>query len=423
MKFLRFSAFYLKVFTLFTVLLLSEYTQTIAQTHPPVYMTLASHNEDNTAWTTFSYYKPKRDLLVQLANIVQSKGAVWSFQSDWKFLLGVAMFDTGSVVSNTNGKNLIKWMVEDKGIFCDPHSHEANGYNYADVAYLHQQLGITPTKVVGGFLYDTVVNGNNWENLESGIYGRMYPFYFWQPDILWGGGTPLHVNDPYPLGAWKPKSMNEYYVHDSTRHLLLLAHGCENHIEDTSNIYYNVETLRNLVRQIDNGRLPDSGFYPAFSIFNVGDLNSSRVLKISQFIDSVNALTAGGRVQWKSLTQIYNIWNSTYGKKPYYVMCEDIPLAVEQVSSSVPREYFLSQNYPNPFNPITKLKFQISRGSFTKLVIFDITGKEITALVNEEVDAGTYEVSWDGSNYPSGVYFCELTTEGFTQTRKMALIK
>nr|HMT12230.1 hypothetical protein [Ignavibacteria bacterium] len=73
MKFLRFSAFYLKVFTLFTVLLLSEYTQTIAQTHPPVYMTLASHNEDNTAWTTFSYYNPKRDLLVQLANIVQSK--------------------------------------------------------------------------------------------------------------------------------------------------------------------------------------------------------------------------------------------------------------------------------------------------------------------------------------------------------------
>ncbi|HMT12777.1 MAG TPA: T9SS type A sorting domain-containing protein, partial [Ignavibacteria bacterium] len=352
-----------------------------------------------------------------------SKGAVWSFQSDWKFLLGVAMFDTGSVVSNTNGKNLIKWMVEDKGIFCDPHSHEANGYNYADIAYLHQQLGITPTKVVGGFLYDTVVNGNNWENLESGIYGRMYPFYFWQPDILWGGGTPLHVNDPYPLGAWKPKSMNEYYVHDSTRHLLLLAHGCENHIEDTSNIYYNVETLRNLVRQIDNGRLPDSGFYPAFSIFNVGDLNSSRVLKISQFIDSVNALTAGGRVQWKSLTQIYNIWNSTYGKKPYYVMCEDIPLAVEQVSSSVPRKYFLSQNYPNPFNPITKLKFQISRSSFTRLVIFDVTGKEITALVNEEMDAGTYEVSWDGSNYPSGVYFCELTTEGFTQTRKMALIK
>jgi len=394
-----------------------------AQNHPPVYMTLASHNEDNSNWTTFSFYKPKRDLLVQLANIVQTKGAAWSFQSDWKFLLGVMMFDTGSVVSNTNGKNLIKWMVEDKGIFCDPHSHEANGYNYADVAYLHQQLGITPTKVVGGFLYDTVINGNNWENLESGIYGRMYPSYFWQPDILWGGGTPLHVADPYPLGAWKPKSMADYYTHDSTKHLVLLAHGCENHIEDTSNIYYNTETLRNVVRQLDNGRLPDSGFYPAFSIFNVGDLNSSRVIKISQFIDSVNALTAGGRVQWKSLTQIYNIWNSTYNKRPYKVMCEDIPLAVEQTGTTVPNGYNLSQNYPNPFNPSTKINFALPERTFAEIRIYDIKGSLVETLFSKELSAGSYSAEWNAEKYPSGVYFYSLITDKFTQTSKMILVK
>ena len=394
-----------------------------AQNHPPVYMTLASHNEDNSNWTTFSFYKPKRDLLVQLANIVQTKGAAWSFQSDWKFLLGVMMFDTGSVVSNTNGKNLIKWMVEDKGIFCDPHSHEANGYNYADVAYLHQQLGITPTKVVGGFLYDTVINGNNWENFESGIYGRMYPSYFWQPDILWGGGTPLHVADPYPLGAWKPKSMADYYTHDSTKHLVLLAHGCENHIEDTSNIYYNTEILRNIVRQLDNGRLPDSGFYPAFSIFNVGDLNASRVTKISQFIDSVNALTAGGRVQWKSLTQIYNIWNSTYNKRPYRIMCEDIPLAVEQTGTTVPNEYYLSQNYPNPFNPATKINFQLPERTFAEMRIYDIKGSLVETLFSKELSAGSYSAEWNAEKYPSGVYFYSLITDKFTQTPKMILVK
>ncbi len=394
-----------------------------AQNHPPVYMTLASHNEDNSNWTTFSFYKPKRDLLVQLANIVQTKGAAWSFQSDWKFLLGVMMFDTGSVVSNTNGKNLIKWMVEDKGIFCDPHSHEANGYNYADVAYLHQQLGITPTKVVGGFLYDTVINGNNWENFESGIYGRMYPSYFWQPDILWGGGTPLHVADPYPLGAWKPKSMADYYTHDSTKHLVLLAHGCENHIEDTSNIYYNTEILRNIVRQLDNGRLPDSGFYPAFSIFNVGDLNASRVTKISQFIDSVNALTAGGRVQWKSLTQIYNIWNSTYNKRPYRIMCEDIPLAVEQTGTTVPNEYYLSQNYPNPFNPATKINFQLPERTFAEMRIYDIKGSLVETLFSKELSAGSYSAEWNAEKYPSGVYFYSLITDKFTQTSKMILVK
>ncbi len=407
----------------FILALLSINTAVLSQNHPPVYMTLVSHNEDNSPWTTYSFYKPKRDLLVQIANTVQSKGAAWSFQSDWKFLLGVMMFDTGSVVLNTNGKNLIRWMVEDKGVFCDPHSHEANGYNYADVAYLHQQLGITPTKVVGGFLYDTVINGNNWENLENGIYGRVYPAYFWQPDILWGGGTPLHVNDPNPLGAWKPKSMADFYTHDSTKRLVLLGHGCENHIEDTSNIHYNTETIRNLVNQITGGTLPAAGFYPAFSIFNVGDLNADRVAKISQFIDSVNTLTAGGRVQWKSLTEIYNIWNTSYNQRPYYVMCEDIPLAVEQISSNVPDGFYLEQNYPNPFNPVTRINFTIPERTVALIKVYDVTGKLISELLNKELSAGTYSVSWDASSFSGGVYFYSLITSKFTQTKKMILVK
>jgi hypothetical protein len=399
-----------------------------SQSLPPVYMTLVSHNEDNTNWTSYSYYKPKRDLLVQLANIVQSKGAAWSFQSDWRFLLGVIQFDTGSVVVNTNGKNLIKWMVEDKGIFCDPHSHEANGYNYADVAYLHQQLGIEPSKVVGGFLYDTIINGNNWEDLQDGQYGRMYPAYFWQPDILWGGGTPLHVNDPNPLGAWKPKSMNEYYVHDSSKHLVLLAHGCKNHIEDTSNIFYNTETIRNLINQIENGRLSATGFYPAYSIFGIGDLNSAKVLKVSQFLDSVNSLTAEGRVQWKSLTQIYDIWNSSYNKKPYFIMCEDMPLSLTQISSNIPEGFILEQNYPNPFNPSTKIRFQIPASVETtrwvvSLRIYDVSGKEVSTLVNNELKSGTYEADWDASAFSSGVYFYSIQAGDFNVTKKMVLVK
>lgn len=413
---------YLTIISLILALLTLN-TVVLSQPYPPVYMTLVSHNEDNSPWTTYSFYKPKRDLLVQLANTVQSKGAVWSFQSDWKFLLGVIQFDTGSVVANTNGKNLIRWMVEDKGVICDPHSHEANGYNYADVAYLHQQLGITPTKVIGGFLYDTVINNNNWEELDDGQYGRMHPSYFWQPDILWGGGTPLHVNDPNPLGAWKPKSMSDFFTHDSTKHLVLLGHGCENHIEDTSNIHYNTEILRNLIYQLNSGTLPATGFYPAFSIFNVGDLNSSRVIKISQFLDSVNSLTAGGRVQWKSLTEIYNIWNTSYNKRPYYVMCEDIPTAVEQLSTEVPNGYSLMQNYPNPFNPVTKFTFNIPVSGNVLLKIFDAAGREVTEILNENMLTGIYVAYWDASAFSSGVYFYTIISGEFTQTRKMVLIK
>ena len=144
----------------------------------PVYLTFTTHNEDAEPYNNFNYYRTRRNFIVQLADSIVAKGAKWNFQSDWRFLLAVKNFDTGSVVLNTNGKNIIKWLIEDRGIDCDPHSHESSLYNYADVAYLHSQLGITPSKVVGGFLYDTVINGNNWENLEDGMYGRYYTNYF-----------------------------------------------------------------------------------------------------------------------------------------------------------------------------------------------------------------------------------------------------
>ena len=78
-------------------------------------------------------------------------------------------------------------------------------------------------------------------------------------------------------------------------------------------------------------------------------------------------------------------------------------------------------------NPTTKIKFDIppSRGArgMTNLTVYDVLGREVATLVNQQLTSGKYEVKWDGSNYPSGVYFYKLTTGGFTETKKMVLIK
>ncbi len=104
------------------------------------------------------------------------------------------------------------------------------------------------------------------------------------------------------------------------------------------------------------------------------------------------------------------------------------PIGIQPISSEVPRNFSLSQNYPNPFNPTTKIKFSIptfkgARGMITKLIIYDILGREIAVLVNQQLKPGTYEVDFDGSNYPSGVYFYQLVADSFIETRKMVLIK
>lgn len=98
-------------------------------------------------------------------------------------------------------------------------------------------------------------------------------------------------------------------------------------------------------------------------------------------------------------------------------------VGIVNINSNIPDDFSLGQNYPNPFNPQTKIKFDLKSASFTELKIFDILGREIKSLVNENLKAGGYEVSFNAANLPSGVYFYRLITEGFTETRKMVLIK
>lgn len=103
-------------------------------------------------------------------------------------------------------------------------------------------------------------------------------------------------------------------------------------------------------------------------------------------------------------------------------------IAVEPISTEIPKTFSLYQNYPNPFNPSTKILFSLpnpSKGGAmdVKLVVYDALGREVSILVNEQLKAGTYEVEWNADGYPSGVYFYKLAAKDYTQTKKMVLIK
>lgn len=98
-------------------------------------------------------------------------------------------------------------------------------------------------------------------------------------------------------------------------------------------------------------------------------------------------------------------------------------IGIQYISSQLPREYSLSQNYPNPFNPVTKIRFNIPYNAFVKITVYDMTGKLISHLVDDELTAGTYETSWNAEQYSSGVYYYKLSAKGYSETKKMALIK
>jgi len=106
-------------------------------------------------------------------------------------------------------------------------------------------------------------------------------------------------------------------------------------------------------------------------------------------------------------------------------------VGINLITTEVPSSYSLSQNYPNPFNPTTKIKFDIPSGfpigafgnDNVVLKVFDITGKEVATLVNEQLAPGTYTVDFDGTNFPSGVYFYQLRINNFSETKKLTLLK
>ncbi|AFH48734.1 Hypothetical protein IALB_1023 [Ignavibacterium album JCM 16511] len=109
------------------------------------------------------------------------------------------------------------------------------------------------------------------------------------------------------------------------------------------------------------------------------------------------------------------------------VVVTDVDNETETITNQ-PTEFVLEQNFPNPFNPVTKIKYSIPEvgtrlALSVKLKIYDILGKEVVTLVNEEKQAGLYEVEFDGSNLTSGVYFYQLQTGSSVQTKKMILLR
>lgn len=98
-------------------------------------------------------------------------------------------------------------------------------------------------------------------------------------------------------------------------------------------------------------------------------------------------------------------------------------IGIEPISNVVPAKFELYQNYPNPFNPNTNIKFDIPKNGFTTLKVYDMTGSEVSSLVSDELNAGTYSINFDASKLSSGIYMYRLESSGIVKTQKMTLVK
>lgn len=109
--------------------------------------------------------------------------------------------------------------------------------------------------------------------------------------------------------------------------------------------------------------------------------------------------------------------------RPNICITTQIYSGVNNNSGLIPDKYYLNQNYPNPFNPVTKIKYGLPKQGFVSLKIFDLLGREIKTIVNEQMNAGEFIVDFNGSELSSGTYFFRLEAGNFVETKKMILLK
>ncbi len=177
-------------------------------------------------------------------------------------------------------------------------------------------------------------------------------------------------------------------------------------------------------RSIDGGNtwsdylISDHNFKPS-SIFGTGANQGDNI-----------GMTSGNGKLWP-------VWMDNFsGSYQIWTVPVDInTIGIKNISSNTPESFSLKQNYPNPFNPSTKIRFTVPAGGerhafHVRLIIYDMIGKEISKLVNNQLAPGTYEAEWNAENIPSGVYFYKLTvrqagssTGEFSSTKKMVLMK
>jgi hypothetical protein len=145
-------------------------------------------------------------------------------------------------------------------------------------------------------------------------------------------------------------------------------------------------------------------------------------VKYSYDITSIANYTTELKIRFRLQSDVM-VQNSGWWVDDISITNYCIPTVGISSNSGVPKRFSLEQNYPNPFNPVTKIKFQLPKTEFVTITIYDILGRKVLTLLNERKEPGYYDVSFDASNYASGMYFYKIEAGNFIDTKKMILIK
>lgn len=367
---------------------------------PKLYINLATHNEMSGEFydTDSTEYINTRDSLQVILDKVIALNGKWNFQTCSKFVLGALNWENAA----SSSTDFPETMFNSGVVQIDPRNKKLPPqytYNISDVYHLLDSCGVTSTHTAGGFIHYPYTN-EDWTQFRQEITGDVYGLP-WQAEIIWGGGSPNHINDCNNYGFWKPldgDSESNFYTHAPDSNLWLVGNGCAPVIYDTTaDVQWIVRLMRQNVEALQAGWWPTDKLYSLTLMINCKHLDAGGYVRnVLTVLDSMDVMVNEGAMEWAFITeklQLFQDWSQQNG------------ILYSQWSCAEATDPDLSQNeiispqtllYPNPASFEIRI---VNDGNESTAVLHSITGQKL-----KEFSIKQSETTIDLSNFPAGMY-------------------
>ena len=362
---------------------------------PIVYINFVSHNEPNDDLNTFVNFNSTKLKVLQLADIMNMKGAAWNLQTCDEFAKGA--LDIQGATSNIF-RDLATSPYDDN-IEIDPRNKMSVYTNIADLYHVLDSLGANPTTTLGGFLYSP---SPDWFKYQKPVNSVSFPGVSWNCNLMWGAGSPGHSNDYNDYGIWKPDSVtaSTFITHNDGRNIWYVGNGCQPiyALDSTENIADILTPLKAFIDSLQTSKLPQEKFYCYSITINQSHFGPTLFSKVSTICDTINAW-GSDKIQWATLTDKLNIFENWQSNPSQYSQWK----CGEMSTGLIEKKNIDFSIFPNPSQGIIELNTNDNQEH--NIIIYSALGKEImtTIFINNEVI--------DLSEAPSGIYIGTLDNE------------
>lgn len=243
-------------------------------------------------------------------------------------------------------------------------------------------------------------------------------------------GYPIYLFDEYfnILPGWPQQGYSGYWITASVGRLtydnrnLILADG----YTDTAGIS-KVRAFDMLgVEQFWSPLTVDGAPYGGYALNDIDNDGSTEliILTVKYEYDSRISIFKFPGVPFSYENFSWPMYaHDRYKTNQFGFIPPDEPVGIQPITNNIPDKFILYQNYPNPFNPFTQIRFELPDKTNVRLKIYDALGREVQNMVNSELRAGVYQITFQSGALPTGVYYYRIVTDNFSDTKKMLLIK